>query len=95
MSDDRRRQLEEIANRGDPEEWLRVMLHEATRANNAEGARDDLLNAIKAFCRDCPTCDGDGWIERPDRMIGESDDPCPTCDAFRTILKRFGVNQLD
>jgi hypothetical protein len=41
-----REDLEAVARRGDPEEWLRVLLHESTRANNAEGllaeARDEI-----------------------------------------------------
>lgn len=31
----------------------------------------------------CERCEYDGipgWIERPDRMIGEVDDPCPVCN---------------
>lgn len=35
---DDRRKLEEIVERGDPVEWLNVLKHEATRANNAEAA---------------------------------------------------------
>jgi hypothetical protein len=37
---DKADRLREIVERGDPDEWLRVLQHEATRANNAEA---DLL----------------------------------------------------
>lgn len=40
--------LEEVARRGDPEEWLNVLQHEATRANNAEAAVEPLIEIARA-----------------------------------------------
>lgn len=68
-----REQLAEVAARRDPAEWLRVLLHESTRANNAEDVvalyKEALRVATEAFAQyalgtNAPPAEAvDGFVE--------------------------------
>lgn len=80
--------MEEIARRGDVEEWLRVLLHESTRANNAEAA----IEPLKEIARAARALFGSGLADPPNSVIFDPHGAIEELQALADALRKGGFS---
>lgn len=65
---------------------------QAREQSQREAIRDEVLSSLTAedLMKDCPKCQGYGWIDNPSWPDGPESLLCPECDGSRKILTPAG-----